>query len=411
MTSLFRRAGLAAAAFALAALFAPAAARAQDKQLTQTDLQRIAAASVDSAKAIGAAQELKTYLAGSPDSAYVPFCRVMLVQCLVSSHAPVDDLLKSVDEAEKVLPANAQLRVEFYVSLSRVLVDRKVALDRAQHYALAAINECPKEDEAKPMLAACRSALGDALLAQNKTNEAIHQLNLALPDTRDSAIVLRQLGKAYEMGNQADQAINYYVRAVAVFGSADSTALPPLRALWKKKNGSLAGLDARIHTAHQASLKRIALDAHALGTPHPAPAWRLPDLDEKVHDLQSYKGKVVVMDFWGSWCGPCKMELPYFEALYRRYKDKPGVAFVTINWEKTDDALEHRSTARDFIKRNNYTFPVMYDHEKSAVQSYQIQGFPTVFTIDKTGVVRYVNIGFDPQVDKILEAQIQSLLN
>jgi thiol-disulfide isomerase/thioredoxin len=117
------------------------------------------------------------------------------------------------------------------------------------------------------------------------------------------------------------------------------------------------------------------------------------------------------MDFWGSWCGPCKMELPFFEAMYRRYKNSPNVAFVSINWEKTDDALEHRTTAREFIKRNNYTFPVMYDHEKSAVQAYQIQGFPTVFTIDKTGVVRYVNIGFDPQVDKILDAQIQSLLN
>ena len=411
MTSPFRRAGLAAAALALLAIFAPAATRADDKPLTQEDFQRIAQASMDSTKAIGAAQELRAYLAGSPDSTYVPFCRVMLVQSLISSRASADDLLKSVDQAEKVLPANPQLRVEFYVSLCRVLVERKIALDRAQHYALTAVNECPKSDEAKPMLAASRSALGDALLAQNKSTEAIRQLNLALPDTRDSAIVLRQLGKAYEMGNQNDQAINYYVRAVSVFGAADSTALPPLRALWKKKNGSLSGLDARIQTAHHASLKRIALDAHALGTPHPAPSWRLPDLDEKVHDLQSYKGKVVVMDFWGSWCGPCKMELPYFEALYRRYKDKPNVAFVSVNWEKTEDALQHRSTARDFIKRNNYTFPVVYDHEQSAVRAYQIQGFPTVFTIDRTGVVRYVNIGFDPQVDKILEAQILSLLN
>jgi thiol-disulfide isomerase/thioredoxin len=261
------------------------------------------------------------------------------------------------------------------------------------------------------MVAAARSALGDALLAQKKTGEAIKQLYLALPDTRDSAIVLRQLGHAYEMSGKNAEAINCYVRAVAVFGGADSTALEPLRALWKKQNGSLTGLDARIHTAHQASLKRIALDAHAVGTPRPAPSWRLPDLDEKIHDLQAYKGKVVVMDFWGSWCGPCKMELPYFEAMYRKYKDKPNVAFVSINWEKATDALTHRTTARDFVKQNNYTFPVMYDHEQSVVRAYQIQGFPTLFTIDRQGVVRYVNVGFDPHVDQILEAQIQSLLN
>jgi thiol-disulfide isomerase/thioredoxin len=413
MISPFRRTGLAAAALCLTALLAlaPTAARADSPQLTQADLQRIATEVGDSAKAVGAAEELRAYLAGSPDSAFVPFCRVIMVQALVTSHAPVDQLLKSVDEAEKVLPDNAALKVQFYVSLSRVLVDRNIALDRAQHYAVTAIDVCPKEEEAKPMLAAARSALGDALLAQNKAAEAIRQLDMALPDTRDSAIVLRQLGRAYEMSGKNDQAINCYIRSVAVFGAADSTALEPLRALWKKKNGSLTGLDARISTAHRASLKRIALDAHAVGTPRPAPGWRLPDLDEKVHDLQAYKGKVVVMDFWGSWCGPCKMELPFFEAMYRKYKDKPNVAFVSINWEKTNDALQHRTTAREFIQRNNYTFPVMYDHEQVAVKAYQIEGFPTVFTIDKTGVVRYVNIGFDPQVDKILEAQIQSLLN
>ena len=412
MTSTFSRAGRFAAALALAAgLALTPAAHAQAKQLTQQDFQRIAQAVTDSARAGGAAEELQGYLSGTPDSAFVPFCRVMLVQALVSDHAPVEKLLKAVDAAEKVLPDNPELKVEFYVSLSRVLVDRNMALDRAQHYAMAAIEACPKTDDAKPMVAAARSALGDALLAQKKTSEAIHQLYLALPDTRDSAIVLRQLGHAYEMSGKSDDAIGCYVRAVSVFGGADSTAREPLRALWKKKNGSLAGLDARIQAAHHASMKRVALDAHAVGSPRPAPAWRLPDLDEKVHDLQGYAGKVVVMDFWGSWCGPCKMELPYFEAMYRRYKNNPKVAFVSINWEKSDDAMQHRTTARDFVKQNNYTFPVMYDHEQSAVRAYQIQGFPTLFTIDRKGVVRYVNIGFDPHVDLILDAQIQSLLN
>ncbi|MGH7742536.1 MAG: redoxin family protein, partial [Candidatus Eiseniibacteriota bacterium] len=348
----------------------------------------------------------------TPDSAFVPFSRVMLVQALVSVHAPPDKLIAAVDQAEKVLPANPELRVEFYVSLSRVLVDRNQALDRAQHYAMMAIDACPKSEEAKPMQAAARSALGDVLLAQKKSGEAIHQLGLALPDTRDSAIVLHQLGRAYEMAGKNDLAINAYVRAVAVFGAADSTALEPLRTLWKKQHGSLTGLDAQLQSAHRASLKRIALDAHAVGgAPRQAPPWRLPDLEEKVHDLQSYKGKVVVMDFWGSWCGPCKMELPYFEAMYQRYKNSPSVAFVSINWEKTNDALQHRTTAQNFVKKNNYNFPVMYDHEHSAVDAYQIQGFPTVFTIDRNGVVRYVNIGFDPHVDQILDAQIKSLLN
>ena len=62
------------------------------------------------------------------------------------------------------------------------------------------------------------------------------------------------------------------------------------------------------------------------------------------------------------------------------------------------------------MKQSNYTFPVMYDHERSAVDAFQIQGFPSLFLVDREGVVRYVNVGFDPNVGKILDAQIESLL-
>src|SRR5262249_53542647 len=156
-------------------------------------------------------------------------------------------------------------------------------------------------------------------------------------------------------------AMDAYLRSAAVFAGGDTTGLAPLRALWKKQHGSLAGLDERIAKERAVSLRREALEPHALNPPHAAPSWRLPDLDEKVHDLASFKGRVLLMDFWGSWCGPCRAELPLIEALYQRYKDDPRVALVGINWEKVQDAEQHRSLARSFVEQFRLTFPIMYD--------------------------------------------------
>jgi thiol-disulfide isomerase/thioredoxin len=410
-------AGLLLIAVTLACAAAPRAsaedapAVSEARQLEIQKLQRLAQESGDSTKAGAAAAELKAYLAGKPDSSFVPIVRVMRVQALLASRGPAPELLSAIDQAEKSLPGDDNARVQFYGSVGRALAERGVAPDRALHYARRAVELCPKTDEARGMLGYTKAVLGQVQLLTGHPADALVTLKQTVADTPDSQAVLYQIGRAYEKLAKPEQAIDAYVRSAAVFGRSDTSAAAPLRALWKKQHGSLAGLDAKVAGLRSASIKRVALDAHRIEKPRQAPSWRLPDLDEKVHDLASYRGKVLVMDFWGSWCGPCRSELPLVEAAYRRYKNDDKVAFVGINWEKTNDATEHRQTARDYVARNGLTFPIMYDHERGTVTSYQIQGFPTLFVIDREGIVRYVNLGFDPGVDKILDAQIQSLLN
>jgi thiol-disulfide isomerase/thioredoxin len=216
------------------------------------------------------------------------------------------------------------------------------------------------------------------------------------------------LGQAYERTARPDAAIDAYARSLGTFGESDTSAATPLRTLYRKRHGSLQGMDELLAAARRASREKEALASRR--DERPAPDWTLPDLDDKPVQFADFKGKVVVMDFWGSWCGPCRTELPHYQALYDRYKNSHDVAFISLNWEHAETAEKHQQTALKFMTLSHYTFPVVYDHDGSAVKNYGIQGFPTVFLIDRTGKIRYKNVGFSEQISEILEAQIQSLL-
>jgi peroxiredoxin len=238
-------------------------------------------------------------------------------------------------------------------------------------------------------------------------DSAIVTLTHAVSVAPESQVVLFNLARAHEKRGQLDQAIDVYVRSLAVFPGKDTSAASPLRAAYRKRHSNLAGLDERLAVARKASRARVALEPRRLEKP--APEWSLPDFTGKTLQLADFKGKVVVLDFWGSWCGPCRAELPYFQAMFDRYKDR-GVAFIGINWERAPSPEEHLNAAKQFVEANRYSFPVVLDHNYQASQAYSINAFPTVYLIDKTGKIRYRNVGFDPSIDEILAAQIDSLM-
>jgi len=167
-------------------------------------------------------------------------------------------------------------------------------------------------------------------------------------------------------------------------------------------------MDSRIDEMRSGARKRIALDGRR--EVRPAPAWALQDLDGKAVALDNFKGKVIVMDFWGSWCGPCRAELPVFQAMYESYRGK-GVVFLGMNYERPVGDRDLKDVAREFVTKNKYTFPVIVDHEHVAADAYGISGFPTVFLIDKTGTIRYKNVGVTDGIETIIRDQIESLLN
>lgn len=159
------------------------------------------------------------------------------------------------------------------------------------------------------------------------------------------------------------------------------------------------------HVVKAAALS-IALmaQAHAVNTGATAPDFSLPSLDgaSKVN-LTDYKGKVVYLDFWASWCGPCRVSFPILDQLSKELKAS-GFEVVGVNVdEKTQDAT-------NFLKESPVSFTLAADPKASLPETYGVQGMPTSYLIDRQGKVRMVHSGFKKADADHLKAEIVKLL-
>ncbi len=135
----------------------------------------------------------------------------------------------------------------------------------------------------------------------------------------------------------------------------------------------------------------------AMGGLPTAPAFSLERLDQVGElDLDSLRGKAVVLNFWASWCGPCRDELPVLESAWQRWRDD-GVLFVGI------DIRDFRADARHFLKRFGVTYPNVYDGKGSTVGRYGTTGVPETYFVDGRGRVVYRIAGPVEEADELDE--------
>ena len=134
-----------------------------------------------------------------------------------------------------------------------------------------------------------------------------------------------------------------------------------------------------------------------------APDFRLADLSGKQVGLSDYKGKVVVVDFWASWCGPCREELPVLERLNKTYAEQ-GLVVLGVNIDN------QASAAKDFLKKLPVTFTVVHDSEKQVAKQFAPPTMPSSYIIDRSGKVRHVHAGYKASDAAKIEAEIKALL-
>ena len=127
--------------------------------------------------------------------------------------------------------------------------------------------------------------------------------------------------------------------------------------------------------------KKTVLNQEKPEVGHPAPDFTLRNLQGNLEGLANHKDKVIILNFWATWCAPCLEEMPAFEKLYRRYRSQ-GLTVLAVSLDKGDF-----SKVQDFVDSNNLTFPVLMDSDGVAEKLYPSFTIPFTYVIDKDGRV------------------------
>lgn len=141
---------------------------------------------------------------------------------------------------------------------------------------------------------------------------------------------------------------------------------------------------------------------------HRAPDFALLDTNPKLIRFSDYRGKVVLLNFWATWCPPCRREMPTMEKVYQEYRRR-GLEVLAVSLDTGHEAVVAVQVA-DFMKELKLTFPALLDPKMEVARRYRVVGIPITFLIDRRGVIRVKEVGFRDWTDPDSRRKLEALL-
>lgn len=378
-----------------------------------------------------------------------PEARQVVNSELVQDYAEVGDVEKMEKAAATVTLDDNFPGAQVRNAMAYAWAEKGVRLDKARTFILAALNVLdhmeagenlppaidPESADFKEFVEENRGYFLDTLgwidLKAGRPREAVAVLEEAARRI-DHSTIRYHLGEAYLARGDVPNAVKSYTASVAMEsddsdkakaaldrlvkeGKATEAEIAPMIAAAKaaqtaaktKLEAERKARDAQQKADHEKRIeemrKEAARDALTDRKETSAPEFDIADFQGKTIENASLRRRVTVIDFWASWCGPCREELPIYQGLFEKYKDK-GVDFLAVS---VDDS---RDEAEDFIDDFDFSFPVAHDSEGAMARSFRVTGLPTIFVIGPCGRINWVHRGFNRAIDTILTAQIDQLL-
>ena len=293
----------------------------------------------------------------------------------------------------------------------------QAAVDRAQVTRNSSRTEGEWEQSLRYYLSIVYDAMGWAYFKGGQVEDGRHALERALELTEANRETRYHLGQVYEHfaaeaeareddGAETewfDRAEDSYIAGLGSTRMGENPSQAAIEALYERRNGSRAGIEEYLATLDERDQIRrrdriLESRVEAAGTYEP---FHLPRLDGSLVDSADLEGKIAVVHFWGTWCGPCIVEMPEYQKFDVRYRDDPDVRVVSISNDTSREVVE------EYLTRNNFDFEVLMDD--GYVQRAGIPAWPTTWFLDRDGYVQFVKRGNTAKLDEEFSWRVEAI--